>query len=506
VSSVLVPEEITELAEPKASIAEVVEHGGEKLTIDTPLKVVITSSFVLRLAGALTASLLGAYLRQVLNAGPELIGILAALFYVTELTLSPIFGALSDLRGRRPILVLGPLLGVIALPIYPLSSLTSIGILTIGILAFTRLIEGISTAAKVPSALGYLADATAGEGKARASLRGRVMGYYEITFLVGFVSGYILGGYLWEGIGQYGFFLVSLIYLVATLMLFFFVPESLPEEARKHHLESKMSVADAAHPVRTLLRSRVRAYASLLREPALRGFVPAWLAINAVVGLLGNLVQPMLLKPKIPLVDLLSSGFNSVLGLAGSAANTNTLPLLPITTVFKTYPDQILDGKFDPSGAGIAFGGIGLVFMIGIFVWSLFYARIRKSNVMLVSIVGLAIVCIALFGINNSWLPQLGSSWLFLPLLITGIFMVSGFTPVALAYLAEISGTRVEHRGAVMGLYSVFLGLGQLIGSGGGGVFVKAIDQGFNGLIIGVAILGVTAGAAVMFLRAQHKI
>jgi MFS family permease len=474
VSSVLAPEELTELAEPKDSVADAVERGGEKLTVDTPLKVVIASSLVLRLAGALTASLLGAYLRQVMNAGPEMIGILAALFYVTELTLSPVFGALSDLRGRRPILILGPLLGVIILPIYPVSSLVSIAFLSVGILAFARLLEGVSTAAKVPSALGYLADATAGEGKARAALRGRVMGYYEITFLIGFVSGYVLGGFLWERVGQAGFFLVALVYLVATLMLFFFVPESLPEEARRHHQESKALVGEAAHPVRTLLRGRLSAYASLMREPALRGFIPAWLAVNAVVGLMGNLVQPMLLKPK-----------------DGSAS---------------PFPDQALDGKFEPSMAGLAFGGIGLVFMVGIFVWSLFYARIRKSTVMLVSVAGLAIVCVSLWGINNNWLPELGGPWFFFPFLVVGIFMVSGFTPVALAYLAEISGTRVEHRGAVMGLYSVFLGLGQLIGSAGGGVFVKSLDQGFNGLIIGIAILGAIAAVSVFWLRAQQKI
>ncbi len=475
-SSAIAPEDLTELADPKASPAGVLAEGGggPPLRIDGPLKVVIASSFVLRLAGALTASLLGALLRQEMNAGPDLIGILSALFYITELTLSPVFGALSDLKGRRFILVLGPLLGVIALPIYPLSALASVSILGIAILAFARLLEGVSTAAKVPSALGYLADATAGEGKERAAMRGRVMGYYEISFLVGFVGGYVLGGFLWERVGHLGFYFVSLVYLVATLMLFFFVPESLPEEAREHHKRSKMSVSDAAHPVRALLKSRLSAYAALLREPSLRGFVPAWLAINAVVGLLGNLVQPMLIKPK-----------------------DGTL---------SAFPDQLLDGKFEPSQAGFAFGGIGLVFMIGIFVWSLVYARVRRSNVMLTSIVGLALVCVALWGINNNLASELGGPWLLMPILILGIFLVSGFTPVALAYLAEISGARVEHRGAVMGLYSVFLGVGQLVGGGGGGIFIKGLNQGFNGLIIGVAILGVVAGAAVLWLRTQNKI
>jgi MFS family permease len=481
------------------------ERGDEKLTIDNPLRVVIASSLVLRLAGALTASLLGAHLRQTLNAGADLIGILAALFYVTELSLSPVFGALSDLRGRRFILVLGPAMGVAILPIYPVSALLGTSLLGIAILVFARLFEGVSTAAKVPSALGYLADATAGDGQARAALRGRVMGYYEISFLVGFVGGYMLGGFLWNQVAHLGFFVIALVYLVATLMLYFFVPESLPEETRRHNLETKVSAADAAHPVRALLRSRLRAYASLLREPALRSFVPAWLAINAVVGLMGNLVQPLLLKPKLPIVDVGYGLFNGVLSL-GDSITPASVALLQYANPVKLFPEQMLDGKFDAPQAGLAFGGIGLVFMIGIFIWSLVYARVRKSNVMIVSIIGLAIVCVALFGINNSWAEGWGGAWALLPVLVLGIFMVSGFTPVALAYLAEISSTRVEHRGAVMGLYSVFLGVGQLVGSGGGGVFVKSLDQGFNGLIYGIVILGSIAGAAVFWLRARHNI
>lgn len=444
------------------------------LRIDTPLKVVIASSFVLRLAGASTAIMLAAYLRQTIGAEADLIGILAALFYVTELTLSPVFGAISDLKGRRPVLVLGPLLGVIALPIYPFSAVASVAIVGVFILAVARLIEGMSTAAKVPSALGYLADATAGEGTQRAKIRGRVMGFYEISFLVGLVGGTILGGGLWEVFKQNGFFLVSLIYLVATLMLFFFVPESLPAEAQKLHSQVKQSVEDAAHPVRAVLKARLKAYASLLKVPALRSFVPAWLAINAVVGLMGNLIQPLMIKGRMGSTD--------------------------------PYPDQVLYGKFGSFDVSLMFAGFGMVFMVGIFLWSLSYARIRKTTVMLTGTGGLFFVCLALFGVNNSWLPNPTGLWVFVPILALGIFLVSGFTPVALAYLAEISGAKVEHRGAVMGLYSVFLGAGQLLGSGGGGFFVKNLNQGFNGLIWGTLLLGIIGSTAVYWLRARHNV
>jgi MFS family permease len=472
-SSVITPEGPTVAAIPDV-LASAADDSGPPLHINNPLKVVIASSFVLRLAGASTAIMLAAYLRQVVNAQTDLIGILSALFYVTELTLAPVFGALSDLRGRRFILILGPAVGVIALPIYPISALASISIMGVFILAAARLLEGISTAAKVPSALGYLADATSGDSPRRTALRGRVMGFYEISFLVGLVGGTVMGGALWDTFKSTGFFLISFFYLVAALMLFFFVPESLPAEARKNNELSKMTAADAAHPVRAMLRSRLRSYSVLLKEPALRSFVPAWLAINAVVGLMGNLVQPIMIKPR-----------------EGTPSQ---------------FPDQLLDGKFTTSEVGFVFAGFGLIFMLGIFVWSLLYGRIRKTTVMLAAIGGLFLTCVALFGVNNQWLPAPAGPWALVPLLVVGIFLVSGFTPVALAYLAEISGARVEHRGAVMGLYSVFLGLGQLIGSGGGGFFIKWLGQGFNGLVIGTVLLGIIGFVAVFWLRTKHRV
>jgi MFS family permease len=469
-----VPEEITTLAERDELVRTPPDIEPEHITF--PLKVVIASSFVLRIAGAATAILLSSLLRQTFNAQPDAIGILSALFYVTELTLAPVFGAVSDLRGRRFILVLGPLMGAIALPIYPISALASASFLGVAILGFTRLLEGVSTAAKVPSALGYLADATEGEGIKRAALRGRVMGLYEISFLVGMVGGNIIGGQLWKPLMENAFFIIALFYVLATVMLFFLVPESLPAEARKHQEEIKASIGETDHPVRALLAARMKSYTTLLSEPALRGFVPAWLAVNAVVGLFGNLVQPLMIAPRAGTPD--------------------------------PFPNQILYGKFETWQVSFMFAGFGLVFMVGIWVWSLLYAKVRKSTVMQIASGGLFITCLALFGINDRILPfpDPWNTFVWLPVLRVGLFLVSGFTPVALAYLAEISGTRVEHRGAVMGLYSVFLGLGQLIGSGLGGIFITWMNIGFNGLILGTFILGIIAFMSVLWLRKQHLV
>ncbi|HVG00480.1 MAG TPA: MFS transporter [Chloroflexia bacterium] len=434
--------------------------------INTPLKVVIASSFLLRLAGGSTALLLSAYLKQVVHAEAALIGLLYSIFYISELTLSPVFGALSDLRGRRFLLVMGPLVGAIALPFYPLTTMVLM-------LGFARLLEGVSTAAKVPSALGYLADATAGPGKKIAALRGRVMGIYEISFLVGIVGGSVLGAALDRYMGFSGFYVISLIYLATAALLFFMVPETLPEAARLHQQQVREAAKDDPHPVRTMLAARGKAYAGLLKEPTLISFMPAWLAVNAVVGLWSAHIQPLMIMA----------------------------PGDPVSA-------QLLESNFTTGQVGAGGAVFGVLFVIGIFLWSRVYARLRKTNMMIASLVGLFITCLGLLAINNSWLPfgEPVGQWPIAPVVVVGLLLISGFTPVALAFLAEISEAHVEHRGAVMGLYSVLLGLGQLVGAFGGGLFIQQVGLGFNGLILGSFLLGVVAWVTVLRLRSMYGV
>ena len=80
-----------------------------------------------------------------------------------------------------------------------------------------------------------------------------------------------------------------------------------------------------------------------------------------------------------------------------------------------------------------------------------------------------------------------------------GVLVASGFTPAALAYLADLSEERAEHRGAVMGLYSVTLGLGQLLGGTLGGAFAGWASV--NGLILLTILLGSIALLTVLGLH-----
>src|SRR5439155_16041196 len=89
-------------------------------------------------------------------------------------------------------------------------------------------------------------------------------------------------------------------------------------------------------------------------------------------------------------------------------------------------------------------------------------------------------------------------------LLLVGIFAESSFAPAALAYLADISEDAAKDRGLLMGLYSVFLGLGQLLGSGLGGVYAQI--WGFDGLIYLTLLLGFVALVALLMLFRLEKL
>jgi MFS family permease len=116
--------------------------------------------------------------------------------------------------------------------------------------------------------------------------------------------------------------------------------------------------------------------------------------------------------------------------------------------------------------------------------------------------VGVYLSCIALFGINN----HVGDRSLFafwLMLLALGIFAETSFAPSALAYLADISEESARDRGLVMGLYSIFLGLGQILGNGLGGVFAGL--YGFDGLVYLTVILASVALISLLWLFGQER-
>ncbi len=373
-------------------------------------------------------------------------GIIIGAFFAAELIGAPLFGAWSDRYGRKLFIIFGPLFGAVAVQI---TAMTTV----VWLLIFTRLLEGLSTASNAPATLGYIAEATAGSHK----LRTRISGLFEVATIGGLALGFSLGGLMWQHFGTAAvvagipltspaFAVNALIYLASLFVLWFGMSDLRTARAAQRPVEGAAE--------------QWRHYFRILSSPRVAGFAPAWIAINAVLGVWINLI-PRVLTDK------------------------------------GRFPDQLLVGKFDSFQAGNIVAAYALVFVLGIVLWTVLFPHVRRLTVMLIGVGGLFAACAFIFALNRE--PALDAP-LVLPLagaLFFAIMVQSGFTPAALAHLADITEEHAGDRGAIMGLYSVFLGLGQFLGAAFGGPFVDW--RGADGVVLITVVFGVLA--AVMLLR-----
>jgi predicted MFS family arabinose efflux permease len=215
----------------------------------------------------------------------------------------------------------------------------------------------------------------------------------------------------------------------------------------------------------------------LLRDKHIFTFLPAWLAINTLVGAWLTLFTLVLTYPA-PAADL-------------------------------RFPGQLLYGGWSKEAASYMLGGLSLLLLVGMGVWTLIIPRIRRTSAMLIALAGLALCIVSLSIINGLGdnIAHLSGNTLLIayglvPLVMLGVFLLSGFPPAALNQMAAIADARPGQRGAIMGLYSVVMGIGQFTGSFAGGV---AIDLGgFYGLMIFSALLSLLSLASVLYMR-THK-
>ncbi|MFN9970458.1 MAG: MFS transporter, partial [Phycisphaerae bacterium] len=133
---------------------------------------------------------------------------------------APILGALSDRFGRRPVLLValfGSGLDYFAGAMAP----------NLLILFITRAINGIS-GASITVCNAYIADVTPPEK--------RHIGYGILgaAFGLGFVIGPLMGGILGEYDIRYPFYAAGILTMINWLYGYFFLPESLSQERRKH--------------------------------------------------------------------------------------------------------------------------------------------------------------------------------------------------------------------------------------------------------------------------------
>jgi MFS family permease len=393
----------------------------------------IVATFLLRLAASAVGSALQFDLAERARAGGDVgattLALLSVAFYAVELIGAPLLGARADRAGFRRLMLAGPIAGGLAALILQLPGY-------LAILLLARAGQGLSTAASVPATLGYISAATQGD----PARRSRTMAYFEVATAVGLIGGLPLGVRLWSALGGLAYLLLAGVCALA-FGAFLLVRDP----------------ATAAHPAATepSLRDRI----ALLRQPSVLTFAPAWLAVNAAVGV------------------WLTHGIFQ-LRRAGAS------------------PSQWLMGSIGPRQLGLVLIAFGVTFMVGLLGWSWLLPRAGVGRTLWVAAAGLVVATVSIAAINHLPDPMRTIS---VGLFVVGVLAESGFVPAALVRLAEIAeddhGQGTVQRGLVMGTYSLVLGLGQLLGAAIAAPFAQSM--GIDGLVIVTAALAVVAGVSL---------
>ena len=416
---------------------------------------VLLGTFTLRFSTGLTGGLLVYYLDQLPSyGGPHVdsttVGLLTAGYYLAELALSPAFGFLSDRFGAHRIMQVGPMFGLSAVLITAFA-------VDLWVLGGTRLLEGGAAAASIPSILGYIALTTSGD----QSLRGRAVARFEGATLAGIGLGIVAAGPIFDAIGRGGFLINGGIYLVSFAIYRWGVAEL-------HHEPTGEEPGAGAEQVRPSKLDWQR-YRRILGSSGVWLLAPTWIALNAVIG---------------------SWTTQSVFQL--------------VRTPPTQFHDQLLMQGFSPTSVSLGFGAVGLIFTAGLLYWGNRFKRQRRTTIIAIGVAGALVMLAATFGLNHSGtlaLPlQLGLG----AIAAGGLFVMAGATPAALGLLADITESHPADRGAIMGLYSVFLGVGQILGALASG---PAGDwAGIDGLLGASVVLILIAMLPVQRLRSSEHL
>ncbi|MBC8076085.1 MAG: MFS transporter [Chloroflexales bacterium] len=402
------------------------------------LGMALVANALLRIAGSSAGALVTFYLASLAAEGrvasAVLLGWLGVVFNGAELVAALPIGVLADRFTPRLVLVVGGVVGAVAVLAFGLSE-------SVAVFYVARALQGCVAATAGPPLLAFLTDATEHDH----ALRGRTMGFYELSLLGGLALGALVGGTLWDQVRDAAFVTLAVVYLVGAAL--FFWSTATPR---------RQSASANAHTLASMLAP--------FRDPQLRRLAPAWLAINAIIGMWLTHVTFQLNGPRA----------------AG----------------------QYLVGRFSASEVGQILLVYAILFAVGAIAWGYALARVSRLRALRISLGALALATGALFLLNSSegW-----PAWLRWSLIAgTSLLIVveSGFTPAALAYLADIAG-QTEGRGAAMGIYTLLLGLGSGIGAGIGGWLGNALA--FNGLLLGTIVLLALAFAALGLLPAEGR-
>ncbi|HSL71666.1 MAG TPA: MFS transporter, partial [Longimicrobiales bacterium] len=156
-----------------------------------------------------------------MGATPLQVTLLIASFSATQLAAAPIWGRVSDRRGRRPLLIAGLFASAVSYLLFGLAN-------SLGLLLLSRIAAG-AAGGTISIAQAYVADTTTAEERARG------MGHIGAASGLGVMLGPALGGlFSGFGLGAPGY-VAAVLCTINALAAIYLLPESHGHEARKLH-------------------------------------------------------------------------------------------------------------------------------------------------------------------------------------------------------------------------------------------------------------------------------
>jgi MFS transporter, DHA1 family, tetracycline resistance protein len=193
--------------------------------LDRRIFVIFLTVFIDLLGFGILIPILPTFAQNELFMNETLIGLIVGIFSLMQFIFNPLWGRLSDIYGRKPILIFGLAGNIIS---YIITGLVLVGVLkSIPLLFVSRALAGFFSA-NIGAAMAYISDVTPPKDRAKG------MGLIGAAFGLGFVFGPFIGGITAKNFG-YGFptFLSAGLSFIALLLTFLFVNESLPVELRR---------------------------------------------------------------------------------------------------------------------------------------------------------------------------------------------------------------------------------------------------------------------------------
>ena len=282
------------------------------------LPILSLSIFSSMLGAGIVAPLLPLYAES-LGATGIGVGVIFAGFAISRTVLTPVFGRLSDRRGRKLFISIGLIL-------YAIISFGFIWVSSVSQLALMRFLHGAAGAMIIPIAQAYIGDICP-EGE-----EGKWMGYASAAFFTGFGFGPLMGGVLTE---HFGMDIAFLTMGGLNLLAFFIAVTFLPEVGRK-----KLAASPQLSFRRMSSSSIVKGIFSFrlgfsLSRGAFAAFLPIFATMN--LGLSPTLVGTLLaihflLRSLLGIpAGRIADRFNRrILVVIGSLINLTFLALIPL--------------------------------------------------------------------------------------------------------------------------------------------------------------------------------